>query len=106
MVQVRDGRVVVIVDSGEVVHLDPALAVVAGSGALAVSSENPGSYGVPALFDQIEAGLRQDEKAGRRNFATAQFDPVDGHPNYYRRSVRGMKDRVEWNIKLTRVPAR
>ncbi|MGH7172882.1 MAG: hypothetical protein ACRELF_12870 [Gemmataceae bacterium] len=103
LVKVRDGRVVFVADTGEVLYLDPSLALVAGSEVLAVSSENPGQYGVPALLDQIAEGLRQDEMTGRRNFATAQFDPMDGHPTYYRRSVRGRKDRVEWFVKFKRI---
>ena len=103
MVKVRDGRVVFVADTGEVLYLDPSLAIVAGPSILALSSEAARNYGVPALFDEIEAGMRQDEKAGRRNFTTAQFDPVDGHPNYYRRSVRRMKDRMEWFVKLKRI---
>jgi hypothetical protein len=58
---------------------------------------------VSALFEQIEAALRQDETADRRNFATAQFDPKDGHPLRYVRRVRGTKERMEWHVKLTRV---
>lgn len=105
LVQVRDGRTVVVVDSGEVVYLDPALAVAAGSGALALSSEPPSRFGVLALFEQMEAALRQDETSGRRNFTTARFDPTDGHPTHFRRSVRSTKQAIEWNVKMTRFPA-
>ena len=106
LVKVRDGRVVLVAESGEVLYLDPSLALVAGSGALAVSSEGPGSYGVPALFDRIEAARRRDEAAGRKNYTQAQFDPKDGHPLHYIHSVRGTKERVEWHVKLKRVPAK
>lgn len=102
LVQVRGGRVVLIVDNGEVVYLDASLTGVAGLGVPALSSEDPRRYGVPALFDEIEAALHQDELAGRRNFATAQFDPQDGHPFHYVHRVRSAKERVEWNIKMTR----
>jgi hypothetical protein len=105
LLQVRGGRVVVVVDSGEMVYLDPSLAVAAGSAVLAVSSDNPRQYGVEALFEQIEAVLRQDETTGRRNYTTAQFDPADGHPSHFRRSVSGTKEAVEWNVKLTRLAA-
>lgn len=104
LLQVRGGRVVLVVDNGDVVYLDPSLAIVAGLGGLAVSSESPGQYGVAALFEQIEAALRHDETTGRRNYTTARFDPKDGHPNHFRRSVSGTKEGVEWNIKLTRIP--
>lgn len=102
LVQIRGGHVVLIVDNGDLVYLDPALAVVAGLGVLALSVEEPSRYGVSALFDEIEATLRQDEMSGSRNFATAQFDPRDGHPLHYVHRVRGTKERVEWNIKMTR----
>jgi hypothetical protein len=84
-----------------VVYLDPALIAVAGFGVPALSSVNPRQFGVPALFDEIEAVLRDDEASGRRNFATAQFDPKDGHPFHYVHRVRGAKERVEWNIKFS-----
>lgn len=108
LVQVRGGRVVLVVDNGELVYLDPSLAGIAGLAVPALSLEDPRRYGVPALFDEIEAALHQDEMAGRLNFATAQFDPRDGHPFRYVHRVRATKERVEWNIKMTRhedVPA-
>lgn len=106
LVKVRGGQVVLVVDNGQMVYLEPALAVVAGSAALGVSAADPRRYGVPALFEQIEAARREDEKAGRRNFATAQFDPRDGHPFHYVHRVRGTKERIEWNVQLTRMPER
>jgi hypothetical protein len=105
LVEVRDGRVVLVMDTGEVLYLDPSLAVVAGPSVLALSSEAANNYGVPALFDEIEAALRRDEKEGRKNYTQAQFDPKDGHPLYYIRSVRGTKERVEWHVKFKRVDA-
>jgi|SRR5579875_415882 hypothetical protein len=102
LVQVREGRVVLVVCNSDVIYLDPALAFAAGLSVLALSSENPDQYGVPALFEAIETTLRQDEAAGRRSFATAQFDPKDGHPFHYVHRVRGTKERVEWNIQLIR----
>jgi hypothetical protein len=101
LVQVRSGQVVLVVYNRDVVYLDPSLASVAGLGALALSSENPRQFGVSALFDEIEATQRQDASSGRRNFATAQFDPKDGHPFHYVHRVAGTKERVEWNVKLT-----
>lgn len=101
LVQVRGGRVVLVVDNGEAVYLNPSLAGVAGLGVLALS-EDPRHFGVTALFDEIEAALRKDEKEGRRSFASAQFDPRDGHPFHYVHRVRSTKERVEWNIKMTR----
>ncbi|MHB1423008.1 MAG: hypothetical protein ACYC3I_07400 [Gemmataceae bacterium] len=104
LVQVREDRTVVVVDSGEIVYLDPALAVAAGSGVLTLSLESPSHYGVLALFEQMEAALRQDEKSGRRHFTTARFDPTDGHPSHFRRSFGGTKEGIEWTVKMTRFP--
>jgi hypothetical protein len=101
LVQVRSGQVVLVVCNSAVVYLDPSLALVAGLGAPALSPENPRRFGVPALFDEIEAALRADESSGRRNFATAQFDPTDGHPFHYVHRTRGTKERVEWNIRFS-----
>ncbi len=104
-VEVRAGRVVLAVRNNEVLYLDPSLSVVAGPAIAALSSEGPERYGVPPLFDEIDAALRRDQKAERRNFATARFDPMDGHPYHYVHRVRGTRDRVEWNVKLKRVAA-
>jgi hypothetical protein len=99
---VRDGRVVLVVDNGDVVYLDSSLALVAGPPVLALSPADAEEYGVAALFARIEGARRQDEAAGRRSFATAQFDPKDGHPFHYVHRMQGTKDRVEWNVKMTR----
>lgn len=101
LVQVRGGRVILVVCNSDVVYLDPSLALVAGLVVPALSAEDPKDFAVPTLFDKIEAALRQDELSGRRTFATAQFDPKDGHPFHYVHRVRGTKERVEWNIKFS-----
>ena len=103
LVQVRNRRVVLVLCNGDVIYLDPSLALAAGLGVLALSWGNPNFYDVSALFDEIETALRQDEATGQRNFAVAQFDPQDGHPLHYVHRVRGTQERVEWNIKLTRI---
>jgi hypothetical protein len=103
LVQVRAGRVVLVVESGEVVYLDRGLAVAAGPAVLALSLEDASSYGIPALFDEIEAKMPRDASLRRHVFATAQFDPKDGHPYHFVIRVRGTAERLEWNIKLTRV---
>ncbi len=105
LMQVRDGRVVLIMEGDEVLYVEPALAAVAGSPALALSSVDPHDYGVPALLAQIEAALRQADTAARRDFVKADFDPHDGHPYHFIHRVRGTKERVEWFVKLTRLPA-
>jgi hypothetical protein len=101
LVQVRGGQVVLVVCNRDMVYVDSSLASFAGLGVLAVSSENPRQFGVPALFNEIEAKLHEDQSAGRRNFAMAQFDPKDGQPFHYVHRVAGTKERVEWNVKLT-----
>jgi hypothetical protein len=100
LVQVRAGRVVFIVDEGEVVYLDPEMAVVAGPAVLGVSLQSPANYGVPALFDQIEAVLRQRTTGERRDYTKADFDPGDGHPNHFIHRVPRTKERLEWFVKL------
>jgi hypothetical protein len=106
LVQVRGGRVVFAAEDNQLVFVDAALAGIAGPELLAASSQNASGYGVPALLGEIEAALRRDQTAGRRNFATARFDPRDGHPYHYVHRVRGSKERVEWNVKLSRVSAK
>ena len=103
LVMVRDGRVVFVADTGEVLYLDPSFALVAGPTALAMTSQAATNFGVPALFDEIEAALRRDETSGRKNYTQAQFDSRDGHPRHYIHSVHDTKERIEWNVKLTRV---
>lgn len=101
----RRGRVVLIVGNGDVIYIDSSLALLAGPAVLALSPAEARHYGVPALFEQIEAGLHEDETADRRNYSTAQFDPKDGHPFHYVHRIRGTKQRIEWNVKMTRIPA-
>lgn len=102
-VKVRDGRTMSVTVNGEPLGVDPALAP--DPGVPSLSSEVAKRFGVPALFDEIEAALRRDAADSRRNFATAQFDPKDGHPFHYVHRVRGTRERVEWNIKMRRHPA-
>ena len=102
-VQVRAGQVVFVVEDGEVVYLDPGLAAVTGPVFLALSSAEAKRFGVPALFEEIEAMLSCEASRRRRDFATAQFDPRDGHPYHFVFRVRGTSERLEWNIKLTRI---
>lgn len=104
LVQVRGGRVVLLADEREVVYVDPRLAVVAGPVVLAVLSENPRHYGVPALFEEIEAAVRQRAAGEPRDYIKADFDPKDGHPYHFIHRVPRTKDRVEWFVKLTRLP--
>jgi hypothetical protein len=91
-----------LVHEKELVYADPALAVLLGPGILALPPEDLRRYGVEALFDQLEEALRHNEAAGGRNYLTAQFDPIDGHPLHCVRRIRGTKERVEWFVRLIR----
>jgi hypothetical protein len=56
---------------------------------------------VEGLFALIEKQLANDaESRGRRNYATANFDPRDGHPIHYVHRIAGTRTRQEWDIKL------
>jgi hypothetical protein len=56
---------------------------------------------VPALFGFLEDFLTRDAQAGApRTFATATFDPQDGHLIHYVRSVMSARERQEINVQL------
>lgn len=105
LVQVRSGRIVLIMEGDEVIYLDPMLAAVMGADVFALTSEEQGRHGVLALFAQIEEAMRQADTAGRRDYVKADFDPQDGHPSHFIHRVRATKKRVEWFVKLTRMSA-
>lgn len=102
-VQVRGGRIVAVAEEGELVYVDPSLALVAGCGGLALAADNPERYGMEALFDEIETALRQRAPADRRFYLKADFEK-DGHPSHFVSYDPHTKGRVEWFIKLTRLP--
>jgi hypothetical protein len=99
---VRGGRVVLVGCNGELLYAAPALAALTGPGLLAPPREDLSRHGVEGLFRQIEETLRQDQASGGRNYATAKFDPADGHPQHYIHRIRGTKERVEWLVRLER----
>jgi hypothetical protein len=99
---VRGGKVALVGCNGELLYAAPALAVLAGPGLLAPPREDLRRHGVEALFRQIEEALREDQASGGRNYATAKFDPADGHPQHYVHRIRGSKERVEWLVRLER----
>lgn len=103
LIRVRSRQVVLIVENGEVIYLNPSLAGIAGLGVPALSQATPEKYVVAALFNEIEAALHRDESSGRRNFVSAQFDPKDGHPQHYVHRDRSSKERVEWHIRFTKM---
>ena len=53
-------------------------------------------FGMPALFDNIEAFLERDREPGQpRTYTRADFAEDDGHLIYYVRRVMGSRERVE-----------
>ncbi|HZY84552.1 MAG TPA: hypothetical protein VFE78_06960 [Gemmataceae bacterium] len=101
VVLVRGGRAVALGVNGELLRLEgagPAL----GPVVRALPGDADAPAGVGPLFDRIETALRQDAAEGRRTYATATFDPHDGHPVRYVRRVRATGERVEWNCTLAR----
>ncbi len=103
VMEVRGGRIRLLGDKKykELLHVDPAQAVLLGPAILALPREDLRNYGVEALFNRMEEALRENA-AGGRNYLTAQFDPGDGHPLRYVRRIRGTKERVEWFVILER----
>jgi hypothetical protein len=60
---------------------------------------------IPALFGFIEDYLEQDRQPGRpRVYATASFDPLDGHPQRYVRSVMASGERQEIEVQFHALP--
>src|SRR5262249_52942554 len=56
---------------------------------------------MPALMGFIEDFLEQDSQPGRpRTFATATFDPKDGHWLRYSRSVSSTPERQEITVQV------
>lgn len=98
LVLVRGGKVAFASCEGEVVSLSPALSAMVG---LPLGGTGEGrARDVPALFAHIEAMLKEEEAAGRRNFLVAVFDPREGYPRRFIRRVRGTKTREEWDVRL------
>jgi Family of unknown function (DUF6174) len=62
-------------------------------------------YDMPGLYDIIGDFLDQDRQPGRpRVFATAMFDPVDGHLQRYVRSVMSSQERQEIDVQFQALP--
>ena len=56
---------------------------------------------MPALFGFLEEFLNRDTRpTAPRTFATATFDPQDGHLIHYVRSVMSTRERQEINVQL------
>jgi hypothetical protein len=105
VVHVRDGQVVLVGLDRDLLWLAPWTGFALGPlvQALPPRSFTPHSYTMDALFGEMERWMHEDKAGGRRNYATASFDPVDGHPLHYIHRVRGTHQRVEWIIRLRRV---
>jgi hypothetical protein len=101
VVLVRGGQAVALGGNGELLRLEGAGAAL-GPIIRALPGDAGEPVGIDPLFDRIEAALRQDAAEGRRTYATATFDPHDGHPLRYVRRVRATGERVEWNCTLAR----
>jgi hypothetical protein len=99
-VSVRNRRVTAVACNGELTFLGsagPAL----GLGPW--TYDLPGKCGardVDEMFDHIESQMQQDLDHSQRPYATADFDPKDGHPRRYVRRIRGGAERLEWTVKL------
>jgi hypothetical protein len=98
IVVVRGGKVVFASCEGEILSLSGALRTAAGLPAGGLGKTD--GRDVPAIFDHIEALLREEGTAARRNFLVAVFDPKNGYPRRFIRRVRGSSTREEWNLRL------
>ena len=107
---VRDGRVWLVQINSDVLmaqELATPLAGAAGTPVAALATERPPQhdltgYTVEGLFHTIDDNLKKNTESGGRNFATASFDPKDGHPLRYIYRVKRTPERLEWNVKLQR----
>jgi hypothetical protein len=100
LLAVRGGRPMLLGANGQVLYADPALAVVAGLGVLALPREDPSRYGVEAMFEHMAEVLQHDVSVGGRNYCTAKFDERDGHPMRFVHRVRSTSERLEWIVRL------
>ena len=109
-VLVRGGRVWAYYENGRPVlanELAAPLGAAVGPTLAAVAPERPPQheltgYSVEALFREMEQDLKKNAETGGRDFATASFDPRDGHPVHYIHRVKRSAQRLEWNIRLVR----
>jgi hypothetical protein len=110
-VEVRGGKVLCVVENGALTlaeNVQPVLGAGAGLSLAALNGQTETDEAlrgrsVDGLFDLIEDGLKQDESPNGRNFATASFDPADGHPTHYVHRVKGTGERLELIVRLVRV---
>jgi hypothetical protein len=102
-VLVRDRRVTAVFCDGELTLLSGAAAALAVGPWPSALPGRCGARDIDGMFEHIEGQLQQDLGLSRRPYATAAFDPHDGHPTRYVRRIRGGAERLEWTVKLVRV---
>jgi hypothetical protein len=99
-VLVRDRHVSAVFCDGQLTLLAGAAPAVALGPWPRVLPGPCGACDIDAMFDHIEAQLRQDLSLSHRPYATASFDKNDGHPMRYVRRIHGGAERLEWTVKL------
>jgi hypothetical protein len=85
-------------------RLDPRIGFLAGSAVRALPADPTKDHGIEGLFEVIETTLYQDHSRGQHNYATATFDPVDGHPLRFVHRIRGTHQRIEFHVKRKTLP--
>jgi hypothetical protein len=103
-VKVRNGQVVSVFRNGAPLLLDNAAGLFLGFGSRTLPEGDYSAYGVDGLFDEIERLVHEGIGGeGKRDYATATFDKVDGHPVRFIFRVARSDTRLEWQVKLRRL---
>ena len=105
-VKVRGGQVTSVVGKAEgILWIDETVGLALGPVIRVQPAEDLSRFSVEGLFAEIEDELRRDSaSAGKRNYAMASFVmKEDGHPTRYVHRVAGTSQRIEWNVKLTKM---
>jgi Family of unknown function (DUF6174) len=102
-VKVRGGKVVRVVKNDQMLCFGDTAGLALGLTVLALPSADLSSQTVEGFFDQMESWMRHDaETIGHRNYATATFHATDGHPIRFVHRDSRTKERLEYQLKLTR----
>jgi hypothetical protein len=107
--RLRGGKVTSVASKAEgIVLIDETVGLALGPVIRLWAVDDLSRFTVEGLFDEIESNLRRDaETAGKRNYAMATFVmKEDGHPTRFVHRIAGTKQRVEWNVKMTKIPTR
>jgi hypothetical protein len=100
-VKVRNNQVVSVFRNGEPLLLDNPAGLFLGSGSSTLPEGDYSAYGVDGLLAEIERLVNKGiDSEGKRNYATATFDKVDGHPIRFIFRVARSDTRLEWQVKL------